>query len=123
VLNFLSFFIDFSFTYPVKIKDIKPGMTLGERLIKQKDKYVKKPFRLLTPVDLLTSLKDSFSQSQQNLTDSTVKELKDLHEKNKLGFDTLDITKKMPLAPFMFFGVLLTYFLQGSLFYYIQLLL
>jgi len=115
----ISYIIEFSFVEPVKIKNLKPGMLLAERLVKTKKGYEKKEFSLFTIFDILRNVKEGFlAETPMALTKEEIKKLK---EDKKLKFDTIKIAKTIPFAPFMFFGVLLTYLLQGSLFYYLTL--
>jgi prepilin signal peptidase PulO-like enzyme (type II secretory pathway) len=105
----------------VKIKDLKAGMTLSERLIKTKKGMEKKEFSIITIFDVLTVVKEGFlGDVKTRLTAKDVEELQTLQKEKKLNFDEIKITKTVPFAPFMFFGVLLTYLLGGSLFYYLH---
>lgn len=109
--------------YPesVKIQDLKTGMTLGERLVKTKKEMKKRELSLITVFDIIQCIKEGFlGEVKTRLTEEDVKELQNLQKEKKLKFDEIKIVKTVPFAPFMFFGVLLTYFLQGSLFYFIQ---
>jgi hypothetical protein len=107
----------------VKIKDLKPGMMLGERLTRESGNFVKKESKLFTIFDIFRSVKESFaSDICMSLTEKDIQKLKGLHRKGKLDFKAVKIAKTVPFAPFMFFGALLTYFLQGSIFYYLALI-
>jgi prepilin signal peptidase PulO-like enzyme (type II secretory pathway) len=104
----------------VKIKDLKPGMLLNEQLIKTKKGMEKKELSLITIFGMFQCLKEGvFGDVKNMLTEEDIRELKKLKKEKKLKFDEIKIAKTMPFAPFMLFGVLLTYFLQGSLFYYL----
>jgi Flp pilus assembly protein protease CpaA len=119
-LRLLIFYIfEFSFVELVKIKNLKPGMLLDERLIKTKKGYEKMEHSLFTIFDILKHMKEGFLT--ENSMTLTAKDIEKLKKDKKLKFDTIKIAKTIPFAPFMFFGVLLTYFLQGSLFYYLIL--
>jgi prepilin signal peptidase PulO-like enzyme (type II secretory pathway) len=114
--------IEFSFTESVKIKNLKPGMLVEEHLIKTKKGYEKKEYSLFTIFDVLQQTKRGFlSESSTSLTDEDIKKIRELKKERKIKFDTMKIAKTIPFAPFMFFGVMLTYVLQGSLFYYLSL--
>lgn len=107
----------------VKIKYLKAGMALSERLIKTKKGIEKKEISLITVFDIFQSVKEGFfGDAKTRLTEGDVKELQELQKEGKIKFDEIKITKTVPFAPFMLFGVLLTYFLQGSLLYYLTLL-
>jgi len=105
----------------VKIKDLKAGMMLSEQLIKTKKGIEKRDISLITVFDIFQSVKEGFfGEVKTRLTEEDVKELQKLRREGKIKFNEIKVTKMVPFAPFMFFGVLLTYFLQGSLFYYLH---
>lgn len=117
-LKFLLKLTEF-YSETVKIKDLKPEMILSEGLVKTKGKIEKKELLLMTIFDIFHSFKGSFSEEvKTRLTDEDIKELQKLEKEKKLNFHEIKITKTVPFAPFLFFGVLLTYFLRGSLLYY-----
>jgi len=125
ILRFIiSYLTEFSFTQSVKIKDLKPGMLLAESLIKTKKGFEKKKQKsLVTVFDIFRSVKEGIiSDVSHQLTEKDILTLNRLYKQKKLSFDTVKIAKTVPFAPFMFFGVLLTYLLQGSLFYYLLLI-
>jgi hypothetical protein len=102
----------------VKIKDLKPGMTSSERLIKTKKGVEKKEISLMTIFDIFQSVKECFlGDVKTRLTEKDIKELQKLQKEKKLKFNEIKISKTVPFAPFMFLGVLLTFLLQGSLLY------
>jgi len=110
------------YSEPIKIKNLKVGMMLSEQLVKTKKGIEKREFSLMTIFDIIKSMKESFlGEVKTRLTDEDVKELQKLRKEGKIKFDEIKITKTVPFAPFMFFGVLLTYFLQGSLLYYFSM--
>jgi len=118
----ISGIVDFSFTKDVKIKDLRPGMILGECLVREKGGFVKKESMLFTIFDIFRSVKESFSLDVcTSLTEKDIRKLKEYRKGGKLEFNTVKIANTVPFAPFLFFGVLLTFFLQGSLFYYLHL--
>jgi Flp pilus assembly protein protease CpaA len=123
ILRFvISYLVDFSLTETVKIDDLKPGMLLGESLIKTKKGYEKKQKTLVTIFDIFRSVKEGIMYDvSSHLTENDVQTLKALQKEKKLDFDTVKISKTVPFAPFMFFGVLTTYLLKGSIFYYLLL--
>jgi Flp pilus assembly protein protease CpaA len=110
------------FSVVVKINDLRSGMMLTEQLVHTKKGIEKKELSLLTFFDILGSVKESLiGDVKVRLTKDDIKVLKMLKKKGKLEFDEIKIAKTVPFAPFMLFGVLLTYFLQGSLFYYLHI--
>jgi len=109
--------VDFSFGKEVKISQLKSGMLIGDKLIKVKGNYVKYYSSFVNLFDLIKSVGDYYSQNIiHRLSAEDVKSLQKLHSQKKLKFDTIKVVEAMPFAPFMFLGVFLTYFLQGSLF-------
>lgn len=108
--------IEFSFGKYVHIKDLESGMVLGEQLVKKRGKYIKKQSSILTIFDIFKRVGEEISnKSIRKLNEEGVKELKELYRQKKLDFDHVKIVNTVPFAPFMFFGVLLTYLIQGSL--------
>jgi len=113
---FIFYLIEFSFVEPVKINNLRPGMLLTERLVKTKKGYEKREYSIFTIFDVINRMKEGvLSETSMTLTAEDIEKLKE----DK--FDSVKIAKTIPFAPFMFFGVLLTYLLQGSLFYYLTL--
>lgn len=119
----MSYLVNVSFTEKVKIEDLKPGMMLGERLVKRGEGYAKKQLSFINLFGVFEIIKDSIlSDIDMKLTEENIKKLQLLHKKKKLKFDTINIANTVPFAPFMFLGVLMTYVLQGnSLIHFITL--
>jgi hypothetical protein len=112
--------MEFSLTEDVKIKDIKPGMILGERIFRKGDTYTKKPFILVNVVDVFRSLKDGvLSEMDLSLNERNVKKLQTLYEEKKITFESVKVAKIVPFAPFLFLGALVTHFVRGNLIYYL----
>jgi len=106
----------------IKIKDLRAGMALSEQLIKTKKGMEKREISLMTIFDIFNSMKEGLlGDVKTRLTEEDVKELQKLRNEGKIKFDEIKIAKTVPFAPFIFFGILLTYFLQGSLLYYLSL--
>jgi hypothetical protein len=104
----------------VKIKNLKPGMILGERIVKKGNIYTKKQEPLIYISDIFRSTKDWLSSEiPLKLGEKEVKKLKKLHAEKKLDFSEVRINKTTAFAPFLFLGSLVTYLIQGSLFYYL----
>jgi len=118
----LPYSIEHSLLETVRIENLKEGMILGEP-INRKNNYAKEePRTFVTLYSLFRTFKESLlSDTSSRLTKEDVKNISILHSSKKLGYKEVKIAKTVPFAPFMFFGVLLTYFLQGSLFYYLHL--
>jgi Flp pilus assembly protein protease CpaA len=109
------------YSEPVKIKDLKAGMMLSERLVKTKKGMEKRELSLMTIFDIFSSVKEGLlGDVKTRLAEEDIKELQKMRREGKIKFNEIKITKMVPFAPFMFFGVLLTYFLQGSLIYYLH---
>ena len=97
-------------------------MALSEQLIKTKKGMEKREISLMTIFDIFNSMKEGLlGDVKTRLTEEDVKELQKLRNEGKIKFDEIKIAKTVPFAPFIFFGILLTYFLQGSLLYYLSL--
>jgi Flp pilus assembly protein protease CpaA len=108
----------------VKIKNLKVGMMLGEQLIKTKRGVEKKEISYVSIFSIIQSVKQGFlGDVKTRLTEEDIKELQKLQKEKKLEFSEIKIAKTVPFAPFMFFGVLITYFLQGNLLYYLSIIL
>ncbi len=68
----------------------------------------KKPAPIKGVVELLNSLKEN-----------DIKKLQELDRNDKLNFKTVKISKSLPFAPFMFFGLLITYISHGNALIYL----
>ena len=121
ILKLLLSFTEF-YAQSIRIKDLKAGMMLSERLIKTKKGVEKRELSIITIFDIFQNVKESFmGDVKTRLTGKDVKQLQKMRKEGKLKFDEIKIAKTVPFAPFMLFGVLLTYFLQGSLLYYLSM--
>lgn len=106
-------------TQEVKIVELKEGMILGEMILIKNQRLVKQPLAFLT---FLTSLaqrirsKPIFGYNPDGLKISEIKELQEMEKAGRLEFETIRIAKTLPFAPALFSGILITYFLKGSLF-------
>jgi len=117
----LKYIFEFSFSERIRVKDLKPGMMLSEQIIKDKDAYKAKEVLFINLFGMMRSAKDSLSTKFSGiLSEDDVQELKRLQKQKKLGFETLKIAKTVPFAPFMFFGVLVTYLVQGNALSYLM---
>lgn len=104
------------FTEEVKIKDLTPGMFLGEYIIKDdKGYYSKENQSIITYFDFLTNARKRISSKFfGRLGIEEVRKIKDLEKAKKLNFKTVKTSKLFPFAPFMFLGVLITFISQGN---------
>ncbi len=121
LLIFCLFFIIYlgrsAFTQITGIKDLKAGMIPAEMIVKEKEKYIKRPIIFFTFLSLLrerSKHKPIIGYNPDGLEMSDIRAVQSLYKKNKLGFDEIKISKTIPLAPILLFGVLLTYFLKDS---------
>lgn len=105
ILNILlSFISGFSFSSKTAINSLRPGMISGEPLYYRNDKFDYKP-----PGEKITKL-----------TEKDISNLKMMFKSGKLK--SILIEKAIPFAPFIFLGVLLTYFFQGNFFSFVYLI-
>jgi len=109
------------FSYPVYIENLKPGMLIAENYFKDKDKYKKKR---LTPLSFISALMEKsegkflFNTYSEGLEKKDVKKIKKLHSQGYIKEHTIRIFQTIPFAPFIFFGVILTIILKGSIFFF-----
>jgi len=117
----LPYCIEHSLVESVNIKNLKEGMVLAEPLEKEVGQANGKSV-LSATYNMLKSMKESVLPGTfSRLSDEDVKEIANMQKSGKLDCKTVKVAKTVPFAPFMFFGVLLTYILQGSLFSYLPL--
>jgi len=88
-------------TTAVNIKNLKPGMILAEK-IKSDDKII--------------------HSANREITEDEIELLNKLYTEKKLKSDLVHIQQTLPFAPFLFAGVLLTYFCQGDLIVFLKIL-
>jgi prepilin signal peptidase PulO-like enzyme (type II secretory pathway) len=120
----ISFLINYSFAENVKIKDLKPNMALGEKLIKVKNGFEKKEISSVMNIfSILRLVKEELTSSNSisitKLSENDIEVLKKLQKEKKLKFATLQIVKTTPFAPLLLIGVLITCLFEGNLFYYL----
>lgn len=107
------------FTREVKVTELKEGMILNEMILRKNQRFTKQPLAFLT---FLTSLaqrirsKPIFGYNPDGLQASEIKELQEMKKAERLEFETIRIVDTLPFAPALFLGILITYFLKGSLF-------
>ena len=107
------------YSQSVRIMNLKAGMLLSEPLIITNNGAEKREVSLRSILSSFYSIKGAVENIKTKLTEEDVKQLQKLENEKRLKFAEIKITKTVPFAPFMFFGVLLTYLLQGSILYYI----
>ncbi len=100
----------------VHIENLKPGMILGEHIIKRDGEYVKYNRPIVTYFDFIRTVRKKFSAKfTGKLSEEDVNKIQSLRKKDKLKFDKIKISKTIPFAPFIFIGMVLTYLLRGSI--------
>lgn len=105
------------FTQTVEIKNLKEGMIPAEMVVKEGRDYAKKPITFLTFLTLLrerSKYKPIIGYNPDGLEMSDIILIQSLAQKKRLGFGEIKISKTLPFAPVLLFGVLVTYFLKGS---------
>jgi hypothetical protein len=120
---FLLYLSRFVYTRPVKLTELKKGMIPAEMIFKEGRKYIKKPVSYLTLLTMLrekSSSKPIFGYNPDGIKTEDIKMVLRLYREKKLHFDEIKISKTIYFGPFIFLGVLLTYFAKG---YFISLLL
>jgi Archaeal Peptidase A24 C-terminal Domain len=113
---FLVYLGKFVYTYPVKLTKLKEGMIPAEMILKKDGKYFKKPVAFLTVLTMLrerTAAKPVFGYNPDGIKDGDIKNIIKLYKGKKLNFDEIKICKTMHFAPFIFLGILITYFAGG----------
>lgn len=107
------------FTREVKITELKEGMILTEMILRKNQLFIKQPLAFLT---FFTSLmqrirsKPIFGYNPDGLKRNEIEKLKKMRRAGQLEFETIRVSETIPLAPALFLGILITYFLKGSLF-------
>ena len=106
------------FAKSVEIDNIKEGMILAEAIAEEEGKYVKKPITFFSFFVLLrerSRLKLAFGFNPDGLEKEEAEKIRSLAQNGLLDFDEIKVSFVMPLAPVLFLGALITYFLRGSL--------
>lgn len=107
-----------SFTRPVAVDKLNKGMILAEAIVREPDGYIKKPITFFSFFVLLrqrAKLKPLFGFNPDGLEDDEVEKLRSLAENKLLKFNEINVCLVMPLAPLLFLGAVITYFLKGSI--------
>jgi len=117
---FIYFFLTlayFKFGVHVKIPDLKPGMNLCEKIIPKTtegSKILKYSVESDVKISLFTFLYDKkdpkalIELRPEGLTKKEINKIKELNRDNKLDVGSLLIQKRIPFAPFVFIGTIIT---------------
>lgn len=107
------------FTRQEKVSDLKEGMILNEMILEKDKHFVKQPMAFLT---FLTSLaqrmgsKPIFGYNPDGLRADEIRKLQEMRTAGQLEFETIGVAKTLPFAQTLFLGIIMTYFLKGSIF-------
>jgi hypothetical protein len=110
----------FVYTQSVKLTELKEGMIIAEMIFKRGGKYFKRPIAFFT---LLTMLRERvkanpvFGYNPDGIKREDIKKIFNLYREKKLDFNEIKVCKTTHFAPFLFLGVLLTYFAKGYFIY------
>jgi len=94
----------------VKLSDLKPGMNLCELIIEKNGKYTVMPYVMISLFAFLrvrTKLKPLIELRPAGLTVNDINLLKKMFGEKKLNIGSFLIQKRVPFAPFIFFGTIL----------------
>ena len=106
-----------STTKEINIDELKTGMILGERIIKVDEVY-KKDRSMDNPPE-----KEEIIKANNELDTEQIELMQGLVRDKKLDGNMIRIHETLPFAPFLFFGVLVTYFCRGDVVVYLKMLL
>jgi hypothetical protein len=110
------------YTESVKLTELKKGMIPAEIIIIKNGKYIKKRMNFIGLLSMLrekSSSKAIFEYNSEGISQKDLKKIKCLYKSGKIDFDEIKICKTTHFAPFLFLGVLLTYFTGGRYFIYL----
>ena len=122
IFIFLIFFIELgkiAFTKEVKIEDLKEGMILAERIVRDKDGFKKQELHYLSFMSIIRQrikAKPVFEYGAKALRKQDVAEFKKLKKLGLLKFNTIRVSYPMPFAPILSFGCLITYLFHEPIF-------
>ncbi|MCD6215489.1 MAG: hypothetical protein J7J92_00230 [Candidatus Aenigmarchaeota archaeon] len=121
LIQFLFTLAQLKFSIHTDIEKLKPGDKSAQMIIKKGKDYVAET---LPPFFARFSegKKDILIKSSVRLTKEDIEKLKALKKEGRLKFKHLLVEETIPFAPFLFLGVLLTYFVRGSIVIYLKLL-
>lgn len=104
------------YSQKVKVENLSEEMILAEMVVKEGDRYSKRPINFITLFSLLRQRSQQgpiFGYNPDGLEADEVEQIKLLHRQNQLGFDEIKISKTFNFAPILFLSGLLTYFFKG----------
>ena len=103
----------YAFTREVSISKLKKGDVLAENIIIEDGKYKKSDINYISLVSSMfqksknVNIIDNYSG---RLSSDNIEKINSLHKSGKLEFDNIKISNKMPFAPLIFMGCIITYF-------------
>lgn len=107
------------FTCQEKVAELKEGMILNEMILEKDKKFVKQSLVFLTFMTSLAQRMNSkliFGYNPDGLKIDEIRKLQEMEKAGQLEFETIGVSKTLPFAQTLFLGILITYFLKGSLF-------
>ena len=99
----------------VKVQDLKPGMLLAESIVKKGERYVPRTEVYISLFSFLVSRsrESAFVETKPSgLTIDEVARLKKLQKEGKLSVGAVLVQNRLPFAPFLFLGVVLSLFVS-----------
>lgn len=123
VLRFFILQLSFHlFTSRVKIKNLEPGMSPGEGIMKNKNNFSKKSLLNPSLVGYLMDKKEKFIHSIDFLDNNDIRKIRDLNENGEFEFDSIKVHEKQPFSFFVFIGFFITFVLGTNFVSYLKLL-
>ena len=123
IFIFFRFFILYigfkTFTKPIKIKDLEPGMILAENIYKDRNGYQKKSTLNMSFIEIIADKKFNFIHDIDYLKEEDVKRIKKLSETKKLNFNEILVNQKQHFAVFILIGFLITLLIKTNFLLYI----
>ncbi len=100
------------FSKEVKVKQLKEGMIISDHITKKGYRIrMNKEINMKQVID-----KDYFyTPSPDGIKNKEIWEIQRAHHKGKIHFDKLTIQQKLPLAPFLFAGAIITIIINNNL--------
>jgi hypothetical protein len=106
------------FTDSVEIGKLKEGMIPAEMIAEEGNRFIKKSITFFSFLSVLRQkrrYKALVGFNPDGLEKKDLGKIQDLYRKGLLDFETLKISRTIPLAPILFIGAILTYFFNGSI--------
>ena len=127
IFIFFRFFVLYigyhTYTKRVKIKDLKPGMSLAEGIFIHGNRVQKTSFLLTSFIDFLSKRKYKFIHDLNALSPKDVEVLKSMEKEGKLPFDDVLVSQRQHFAFFILLGFLLTLFMGTNFISYSVLMM